>query len=67
MHYPLLKIYGCSVLSMYSKTGGKNGKHAWIPSATHVTSVSYLPMQVFEYMHSRQFHAVPRVLQHLSC
>jgi hypothetical protein len=50
---------------MYSKTGSKNGKHAWVPSATHVTSVSYLPMQVYEHMHSRQFRAVPCVLQHL--
>ncbi|KAF8236372.1 hypothetical protein L208DRAFT_1528582, partial [Tricholoma matsutake] len=55
------------VHSMYSKTSSKNGKHAWIPSATHVMSVSYLLMQVFEYMHSRQFCAVPHVLQHLSC
>ncbi|KAF8239927.1 hypothetical protein L208DRAFT_1235144 [Tricholoma matsutake] len=44
-----------TVLSMYSKTGGKNGKHAWVASATHITSVSYIPMQVFEHMHSQQF------------
>ena len=50
---------------MYSKMGGKNGKHAWVLSATHITSVSYLPMQVYEHMHSRQFHVVPCVLQHL--
>ncbi|KAF8223207.1 hypothetical protein L208DRAFT_1518733 [Tricholoma matsutake] len=50
---------------MYSKMGGKNGKHTWVPSATHITSVSYLLMQVYEHMHNRQFRAVPRVLQHL--
>ncbi|KAF8232010.1 hypothetical protein L208DRAFT_1274443 [Tricholoma matsutake] len=50
---------------MHSKTGGKNGKHTWVLSTTHVTSVSYLPMQVYKHMHSRQFHAVPCMLQHL--
>ncbi|KAF8222355.1 hypothetical protein L208DRAFT_1323121, partial [Tricholoma matsutake] len=53
------------VLSMYSKTGGKNGKHAWVASATHITSVLYIPMQVFEHMHSQQVHAVHHMLQHL--
>ncbi|KAF8234771.1 hypothetical protein L208DRAFT_1260168 [Tricholoma matsutake] len=54
-----------TVLSMYSKTGGKNGKHAWVATTTHITLVSYIPMQVFEHMDSQQFHMVHRALQHL--
>ncbi|KAF8239077.1 hypothetical protein L208DRAFT_1062843, partial [Tricholoma matsutake] len=54
-----------TVLSMYSKTSSKNSKHAWVISATHIMLVSYIPMQVFEPMHSQQFRAVHHALQHL--
>lgn len=51
------------VISLYSKTGGKNGKHAWVPSVTSIAAVSYIPLQVFEHMHNRQFRAIPQAFQ----
>jgi hypothetical protein len=53
------------VVSIFSKTGGKNGKHAWILSALNITMVSYIPVQVFEHMHNCQFCAVHCAFQHL--
>jgi len=48
------------VLSIYSKSGGKNGKHGWVPNASCVSAISYAPMQVFEHMFNQQFRAIPR-------
>lgn len=53
-----------TVLTMYSKTASKHGKHAWVSKATSVTSVSYLPMQIFEHMHNQQFCTVHCTLQY---
>ena len=40
---------------MYSKTGGKNGKHADITESSSISAVSYLAVQIFQYNVSRQF------------
>ncbi|KAJ7828434.1 hypothetical protein B0H13DRAFT_1656272 [Mycena leptocephala] len=56
-----------SVLSVYSKTGGKNGKHAWVSDCSSITAASNIPMQVYEHMSGgRQFRTVSQALQHLS-
>jgi hypothetical protein len=43
------------VIVIYSKTGGKNGKHAAITDASNISAVSYLAVQVFEHMHGCLF------------
>jgi hypothetical protein len=43
---------------MYSKGGGKNGKHAWVPDSTTITSLSYLAVQIYMQVIHRQFTAI---------
>ena len=38
------------VIAIYSKTGGKNGKHAAVTEASNISATSYLVVQVFEHM-----------------
>ncbi|KAJ7915716.1 hypothetical protein B0H13DRAFT_1501389, partial [Mycena leptocephala] len=53
-------------LSIYSKTGGKNGKHAWVSDCSNIAAVSNIPTQVYEHMTGgRQFRVIPHALQHL--
>ena len=47
------------VIAIYSKTGGKNGKHAGVTDASNISAVSYLAVQVFEHMHGRIFRDHP--------
>jgi hypothetical protein len=52
-----------AVLSIYSKSGGKNGTHSWLPEVLSIAVVSYMPVQLFgENFIGRQFRAVPQVL-----
>jgi hypothetical protein len=44
---------------MYSKTGGKNGKHSAITESSNIAAVSYLAVQLFQYRLARQFRSVP--------
>jgi hypothetical protein len=53
------------VLAIYSKTGGKNGKHSSITESSNISAVSYFALQVFEHMVSQQFRSVPEKLQYL--
>jgi hypothetical protein len=50
---------------MYSKTGGKNGKHCWTEEASSITAVSYIPVQLLEPIMSRHFRAVPHAFNSL--
>ncbi|KIM82043.1 hypothetical protein PILCRDRAFT_71289, partial [Piloderma croceum F 1598] len=50
------------VLSIYTKSGGKNGKHCWIGEASTIMAVSYMPVQLFEYMISHHFCAILQAL-----
>ena len=43
------------VLSIYSKSGGKNGKHGWVPQVTSITSASNLAVQLFQPSFRNQF------------
>ncbi|KAF8167513.1 hypothetical protein B0H34DRAFT_854442 [Crassisporium funariophilum] len=47
------------VIALYSKTGGKNGKHSWINESSTIAAISYMAVQVFEHMHAQQFRSVP--------
>jgi hypothetical protein len=49
-------------IALYSKTGGKNGKHSSVTvsdSSNISASISYMAVQVFEHMHAQQFRSVP--------
>jgi hypothetical protein len=45
----------------YTKSGGKNSKHGWVPEVSGA-AVSYTPVQIFENLIGHQFRAVPQVL-----
>lgn len=47
------------MITIYSKTGDKNEKHAGITNASNISTVSYLTVQVFEHMHGHIFHIHP--------
>ncbi|KAJ7438890.1 hypothetical protein B0H11DRAFT_2356551 [Mycena galericulata] len=60
------QIMVAKVLSVYSKTGGKNGRHAWVSDCSSIAAASNIPTQVYEHMTSgRQFRAIPQALQGL--
>jgi hypothetical protein len=46
-----------AVISIYTKTNGKNAKHAWASDAENICATSYLAIQVFEHMFRHQFRA----------
>jgi hypothetical protein len=60
--YRLLRssILSVPVLSISSKSGGKNGTHCWVPEVSSITAISYAPSQLFEHFIRRQFRAVPQ-------
>jgi hypothetical protein len=47
------------VIALYSKTGGKNGKHESVSDSSSICAVSNVAVQIFEHMHARQFHSIP--------
>lgn len=51
-----------AVLSIYSKSGGKNGTHSWVAEASSVAAISYIPVQIFEHVIGRHFRAIPQTL-----
>ena len=52
----------CTVLALYSKTGGKNGKHSSVSESSNISAISYMAVQVFEHMYARQFRSVPAAM-----
>jgi hypothetical protein len=48
-----------AVIAFYSKTGGKHGKHGSITEASNISAISYVAVQLFEFMHGRQFRHTP--------
>jgi hypothetical protein len=50
------------VLSISSKSGGKNGTHCWVPEISSIAAISYMPAQLFEHFIGRQFCAVPQIM-----
>ena len=43
------------VLSIYAKSGTKNGKHGWVPHITSIISASNISVQLFQHMFRNQF------------
>src|SRR6267154_5030923 len=43
------------VLWIFSKSGGKNGKHGWVPQVATITSASNIAIQVFQSLGHRRF------------
>ena len=41
-------LTGSAVPSIYTKSGGKNGKHGWVPEVSSIAAVSDTPVQIFE-------------------
>ena len=48
-----------SVITLLSKTGGKNGMHAAITDSSNIAAVSNIGMQLFEHMYGREFRVIP--------
>ncbi|KAJ7222308.1 hypothetical protein GGX14DRAFT_388124 [Mycena pura] len=46
------------VVTMYSKGGGKSGKHSWIPAATDIGKISYVVVQTYEHSAGRSFRRI---------
>ncbi|KAF8229628.1 hypothetical protein L208DRAFT_1123918, partial [Tricholoma matsutake] len=53
------------VIAFYSKTSGKHGKHGLITESSNISAVSYIAIQLFEFMHSCQFCHIPQMTSHL--
>ena len=43
-----------SVLSLYEKGAGKGARHAWTSETTLIGALSYIAVQCYEHIHSRQ-------------
>jgi hypothetical protein len=56
--YPICLTLTGTVLSLYTKSNSKNGKHSWVSDSSNICLVSYLAVQVFKHMHGQQFHAI---------
>ncbi|KAJ7217530.1 hypothetical protein C8J57DRAFT_1537654 [Mycena rebaudengoi] len=50
------------VVTMYSKSGGTAGVHAWVPSADNIGALSYLLVQIYQHSYRRQFRMLHRAL-----
>ena len=48
------------VISLSSKTGGKNSAHATITDSSNIAAVSNIGMQLFEHMYGREFQVIPK-------
>lgn len=53
------------MLTIYSKTGGKNGKHAHVVDIPNIVMASYIAAQTFEHLAGSQFRRVPQALMSL--
>ncbi|KAF8232513.1 hypothetical protein L208DRAFT_1064247, partial [Tricholoma matsutake] len=47
------------VIAIYSKSGGKHGKHEAVSDSSNISAVSHVCVQVFEHMFGRQFRGIP--------
>ncbi|KAJ3862642.1 hypothetical protein EV359DRAFT_65475 [Lentinula novae-zelandiae] len=52
------KLFLGKVEALYSKGGGKNGKHAAVMKADNIAAVSYIGLQLFEHCYDAKFHAI---------
>jgi hypothetical protein len=54
------------VVAMYSKTAGKNGKHAAITDSSLISAISYIGVQIFDYHAANHFTALPEAMSLLN-
>jgi len=47
------------VVCLYSKSGGKGGKHNGVTDSSNITALSHIGVQVFEHSHFRWFTQIP--------
>ncbi|KAJ6613242.1 hypothetical protein B0H10DRAFT_1806002, partial [Mycena sp. CBHHK59/15] len=47
------------VIELYSKGGGKHGKHEPVTESSIITAISYISVQVFEHQYAAQFRSTP--------
>ena len=45
---------------MYSRGAGKAGKYNWVPTASSISDVSYVSVQLWEPWRGREFRSIPR-------
>ncbi|KAJ6487065.1 hypothetical protein DFH09DRAFT_1457048 [Mycena vulgaris] len=50
---------GNSVITMYSKNGGKAGAHSWTPTGESIGALSFVIVQVYEHEYRRHFKIIP--------
>lgn len=48
------------MITLYSKTGGKHGKHGSVTVSSNVSAISYAGVQVFEHIFGRLFRTIPQ-------
>lgn len=53
------------VISLYSKTGGRYGKHGDIAASSDISAISNAGLQVFEHTFRRAFRDIPQATAHL--
>ncbi|KAJ7206825.1 hypothetical protein GGX14DRAFT_567902 [Mycena pura] len=54
------EILLAKVLSIYSKGGGKAGRHDWVPQVPGIGKISYILAQTFEHSGGRSFRRIHR-------
>lgn len=45
---------------MYSKGGGKGGRHDWVPDVTNIGRISYVAVRVYQHSGGRSFRRIHR-------
>lgn len=54
-----------AVISLYAKSGGKNGRHCDTSSVDRIAGASYIGTQVFEHLRHRLFTPIPNDFAYL--
>jgi hypothetical protein len=50
--------FDCSVLTLYSPSGGKAARHGWTAASAHIGAISYLVVQTFAQVFGCRFKAI---------
>jgi hypothetical protein len=45
---------------MYSRGAGKSGRYSWVPTASGISDVSYVAVQLWEPWRGREFRSIPK-------
>ncbi|KAJ3823278.1 hypothetical protein F5880DRAFT_1443947, partial [Lentinula raphanica] len=55
-------IFVAQVLAMYTRGGGKNGKHNSVDSTTGLAGLSHIAVQIFEFSAGSSFRILPELM-----